>query len=111
MTGCWLWDGPASCVNSRGLLNILGRSQNAARWIYELCGHDIPAGMDLHHRCETPACVNPDHLEPMTRGEHSKRHQKGGYRKPIAIPAYVPLSVDLSQLIAKHALKSAHVQS
>jgi len=28
------------------------------------------APLDLHHRCETPPCVNPSHLDPLARRAH-----------------------------------------
>lgn len=34
----------------------------------------VPAGRELHHKCEVQACVNPEHLDLLTKGEHQHRH-------------------------------------
>jgi hypothetical protein len=31
---------------------------------------EIPEGMQLHHRCRQIACVNPDHLTPVSDADH-----------------------------------------
>lgn len=31
---------------------------------------------EVHHKCEVIACVNPDHLEVITRGAHTRLHQQ-----------------------------------
>jgi hypothetical protein len=43
------------------------------RIYYELHKGPIPAGMTLDHLCGDRACVNPDHLEPVTIGENLMR--------------------------------------
>lgn len=64
--GCWIWTG---AKNSRGYgqLKIDGRSRYAHRLAYEHWQGLIPEGFELDHLCRTRACVNPAHLEPVTR--------------------------------------------
>lgn len=69
--GCWIWQ---KTLNATGYGS--GRGALAHRWYYERLVGPIPEGHHLHHICETPACVNPDHLEPLTPAEHKKRHAK-----------------------------------
>lgn len=70
--GCWLWTG---ALNSRGYpcFGIRGRSQLAHRVAYWTLVAPIPAGMELDHLCRVPRCVNPAHLEPVTRAENVRR--------------------------------------
>jgi hypothetical protein len=34
----------------------------------------IPDGWDLHHECENPKCINPDHMEPRPHDLHTGGH-------------------------------------
>ena len=77
-TGCWLWHGAANewgyghvCV--RGAVGDKGRNIGAHRLMYEQTRGPIPGGMHLDHLCRTPACINPDHLEPVTPRENTMR--------------------------------------
>jgi hypothetical protein len=45
----------------------------AHRMAWKLLVGDIPAGMTLDHLCRNRRCVNPDHLEVVTRGENIRR--------------------------------------
>ncbi len=70
VTGCWLWDGHCN-TNGYGQFRLGGPKQHLAhRWYYEQLRGPIPDGIELHHTCENHRCVNPDHLEPMTRRPH-----------------------------------------
>lgn len=55
-----------------------GRTHLAHRWSYAYLVGEIPEGLTLDHLCRNRACVNPDHLEPVTHAENCRR---GGLRK------------------------------
>lgn len=75
--GCWLYKGTIG--NKDGGYGKIAlptggpkRYAMAHRFFYELVKGPIPEGMELHHKCRVRHCVNPDHLEPVSREEHRK---------------------------------------
>lgn len=68
---CWLWTG----YTNRGGYGVIyaGAMVPAHRFAYELLVGPIPDGLVIDHLCRTKACVNPDHLEPVTQGENVRR--------------------------------------
>jgi hypothetical protein len=58
--GCWLWTRGRS--KGYGTFFSEGKQLLAHRASYEYSVGPIPAGMHVCHRCDTPACINPDHL-------------------------------------------------
>lgn len=71
--GCWLWTGPGQ---QYGRFSI---GSDPERWAHRNAWRlhhrrEIPEGMQLHHLCGVPRCVNPLHLELVTREDHHQRH-------------------------------------
>lgn len=58
---CWLWKGAVSMAGYGRFWND-GRMCQASRFSYELVHGKIPKGKEACHRCDTPACVNPEHI-------------------------------------------------
>jgi len=78
-SGCWLWTRSLNNMGYGKFCGVLtGKWMLAHRFSYELHRGPIPAGKVLDHKCRTPSCVNPDHLEPVTFAENVRR---GGIRE------------------------------
>lgn len=69
---CWAWQGSIA-PNGYGKLG----GSWAHRLSYETFVGPIPEGLDLDHLCRNRGCVNPDHLEPVTRKENLRRGLRG----------------------------------
>ncbi|MFB6934536.1 HNH endonuclease [Streptomyces chartreusis] len=86
---CWRWTG-ATNKGGYGVIGRTGNGNGAAlthKAAYEFYIADVPAGLDLDHRCRNRWCWNPWHLDPVTRKVNVAR----GLRAPGYGPRERPL--------------------
>lgn len=71
--GCWIWQ--ARDINQWGHARWMvgGKRVGVHRWAYERWIGSIPDGLVIDHLCRVPACVNLEHLEPVTQPENVMR--------------------------------------
>jgi len=67
-TGCWIW---MRSMKPNGYGHIPGGYPH--RVAYQALRGPIPEGLDIDHLCRVRCCVNPDHMEPVTRRENVLR--------------------------------------
>jgi len=79
---CWFWTASKFAYKAKTFKEGYGRftlngpdgkskSVLAHRWSYGNFVAPIPLGLVINHLCETPACVNPEHLEVCTTLENN----------------------------------------
>ncbi len=60
-SGCWIWT--KSCDrNGYGTIHWNKDKLSAHRFSYEITNGKIEDGMFVCHKCDTPSCINPNHL-------------------------------------------------
>ena len=80
--GCWLWTGARQAggygrfmVQSNPRILVL-----AHRYSYELARGPIADDLTLDHLCRNTSCVNPAHLEPVSRAVNSLRGSRNAVK-------------------------------
>ena len=87
---CWLWTAGRAGGNSGEYgsfrINNPRRKVYAHRFSYELSHGPIPDGMLVLHDCDTPLCINPDHLRVGTTADNIQdKVKRGRASKPNAV--------------------------
>lgn len=72
-SGCWLWDGNCTPDGYGMFTTTSPAKEGAHRFAYRNLVGPIPVGLQLDHKCRTRCCVNPEHLEPVSRKENILR--------------------------------------
>jgi hypothetical protein len=93
---CWLYCWNGTNCNTYG--HFEGMAAHRWMWIH-LLKRPAPKGMELHHECETPRCVRPDHLSLLTPSEHRRLHVK---RVTITVDGITSSIKDTAQRIGMH---------
>lgn len=70
MSDCIVTPGEGEYVTQK----VGGRVVRSHRHVYEERNGPIPPGLIVHHTCGEKRCLNPDHLELMTRLKHNRLH-------------------------------------
>lgn len=94
--GHWIWQGAGNTVIQYGEEQKYGRfgAHLAHRWSYENWVGQIPAGLDVHHKCFIPACVKPDHLLACTRLENLRASEA---RRQAALKTHCKYGHELTE--------------
>jgi hypothetical protein len=72
---CWNWKGSIN-AGGYGVFTFGGRSGKKLyghRVSYEIHKGNIPSNLEIDHLCRNRKCVNPDHLEAVTRSINTLR--------------------------------------
>lgn len=68
---CWVWNG--ALVRGYGVISINGKTEYVHRVVFAATGRTLNQNSTLDHLCRNPRCVNPEHLEPVSRTENARR--------------------------------------
>lgn len=83
-TGCWNWTG-AKTPGGYGRISDGKKKPPAHQVSWKVHYGPILSNHEIDHVCENPSCVNPDHLQAVTREQHRanerarKTHCKQGH--------------------------------
>lgn len=86
MSGCWLWSG-WTMNSGYGHMWFRGRAVGAHRLAYQNWIGPIPFKHDIDHKCEIRICINPNHLQAVTRSKNNYLvTERGGKMGPTRKP-------------------------
>lgn len=98
---CWLWHGGISGGSlGYGVIQLFNqRFEYAHRYAYALAYGPFDPGLQVNHRCDTPACCNPNHLMLGTHASNAADMIAKGRARPRLRPEQV------KEIVALHSQK------
>ncbi len=85
-SGCWLWTGHTNHGYGRIFVAPGRRPVISHRAAWQIANGKIPDGMWVLHKCDVPACCNPDHLFLGTPADNTKDMRDKGRSRWIGGP-------------------------
>lgn len=90
LSGCWIWTAYLDECGY-GRFSFYGKQTGAHRAAYRLYVGEITKGKEIDHLCRVRNCVNPSHLELVTRSENCSRGAAAGtFGKKNKIKTHCP---------------------
>jgi len=109
--GCWVWVKEKS-RHGYGWLNESGKQYVAHRAYYERHKGPIQDGLQIDHLCRNRACVNPDHLEPVTMIENLRRANiaKLDQDKAREIRGFLSQGIPLKEIATRYGVSTGTIR-
>jgi len=89
LSDCWINTSHYKQLGGYPHIMRNNKSFKMARYIWKLYFGEIPEGMSILHKCDTPECINPDHLFLGTQKDNMidmvEKGRWNGGRKKIMI--------------------------
>jgi hypothetical protein len=93
-SGCRLWLGKLSKKGGYAIIKIHNKPVRVNRLAYELAKGPLPPGALACHHCDTPACIEPNHIYAGTYKSNAEdmvrrgRRRGGRAKKPKPLPKF-----------------------
>jgi hypothetical protein len=121
-TGCWEWMGHRAMWQpyrngkkqlGYGVFHIgCGKTKLAHRFSWEAKNGPIPEGLCCLHKCDNPACVNPEHIFLGTRADNAADREKKGRTRPHLNPLPPMLfrgQAEFIKVMSRYGMNSRHL--